>query len=456
MENSKWWEQAVFYQLKISEFFQNKEDGNLINLSSKLDYFVELGVDALILDNILDNDGANRSYYNLNKKITTIKTLKFFLEKAKEKNLKVLKTIDFVSTSTYHPFFINEIKNGVFNKNSKYIWANQKDEKKSWLKKLIGNKEKSIPNIIIDENKKNSWIFNPKVNLFYFSLFGADQANLNWYSSTLRRDVRFILKHWMEIGFDGFIFEKIDSFILDINSKKEKKNNYKIYQKNRRKNIEAIKYLKDIIREKSGCCCICKTLKKNEENEFDLNFSKKITFNSTQKDIKTLLKNSDILLNTYLSHPTDPRLEKIHLILEYTSQASVFLNQGQEFSSTFLKNKLNWKQYKQESGLSISKIKKDKYSRYNLLRELIALRKKNKALLGKSLNWVDLDEAIVSYVREDLTNIVMIILNFSDKLVEIKMELSLSQILLKSFAANGKMTEEKYILPPFGAIILKG
>lgn len=59
-DDDSWWKHAVIYQLYPRSFFDNSGDGNgdLKGISSKLDYFAELGVNALLLNPIYKSNGG--------------------------------------------------------------------------------------------------------------------------------------------------------------------------------------------------------------------------------------------------------------------------------------------------------------------------------------------------------------------------------------------------------------
>ena len=50
----------------------------------------------------------------------------------------------------------------------------------------------------------------PKLNQYYLHLFDRTQADLNWDNPEVRREMRDIVRFWMEKGVKGFRFDVVN------------------------------------------------------------------------------------------------------------------------------------------------------------------------------------------------------------------------------------------------------
>ena len=93
----KWWQDAIIYQLYIRSFKDSNNDGigDFQGIISKLDYFTDLGVDALWIsphyESPMDDNGYDISdFYKVSKDYGTIEDVKELIEKAHKRNIKII------------------------------------------------------------------------------------------------------------------------------------------------------------------------------------------------------------------------------------------------------------------------------------------------------------------------------------------------------------------------------
>lgn len=101
----------------------------------------------------------------------------------------------------------------------------------------------------------------------------------------------------------------------------------------------------------------------------------------------------------------------------------------------------------------LDEAKKDKYSTYYLIKDMLKLRKKYEVMSLGSFNKISLSDNVYIFEREFEGEKILCCFNFSDKEKSFVMGGIVKQISIDSFENNGKFVEGKIILPNFGAFL---
>ena len=112
-ESTRWWHDAVFYEIFVRSFNDSNGDGigDFNGIAQKLDYLQELGINALWLMPIHPSPSYHGydvlNYYAVNPQYGTMDDFKNLLNQAHARDIKII--IDFVPnhTSSQHPFFMD-------------------------------------------------------------------------------------------------------------------------------------------------------------------------------------------------------------------------------------------------------------------------------------------------------------------------------------------------------------
>ncbi len=124
-----WWKQAVFYQIYPLSFQDSTGNGkgDLQGIIDRLDYFQDLGVDALWISPCFPSPMADwgydvSDYTDIHPELGSLDTLDRLLQSAHQRGLRVL--LDFVPnhTSEQHPWFQQSRKDRQNPKRDWYIW----------------------------------------------------------------------------------------------------------------------------------------------------------------------------------------------------------------------------------------------------------------------------------------------------------------------------------------------
>ena len=111
--SNEWWKTAVIYQIYSRSFQDTNGDGfgDLQGIISKLDYLVDLGVDALWLSPHFPSPQFDvgydiSDYTDVAPEYGTLDDFKRFLDGAHQRGLRVILDLVLNHTSHLHPWFI--------------------------------------------------------------------------------------------------------------------------------------------------------------------------------------------------------------------------------------------------------------------------------------------------------------------------------------------------------------
>lgn len=200
-----WWSNAVFYQVYPRSFRDGNGDGigDLDGLTSRLDYLMELGVQALWLSPIMVSPMADHGYdvadpRDVDPIFGGLPALERLVDEAHSRGLKV--TMDLVPnhTSAEHPWFVAALASGPGSpERARYLFLDGRGPDGS----LPPNNWPSIfggpawHRVTEADGTPGQW---------YLHLFAPEQPDLNWENPEVFEDLEKTLRFWLDRGVDGF------------------------------------------------------------------------------------------------------------------------------------------------------------------------------------------------------------------------------------------------------------
>jgi alpha-glucosidase len=187
-----WWQSAVIYEIYPRSFQDSNGDGigDLDGIIQRLDYLVELGVDAIWVAPIYPSPMADfgydvADYCGIDPVFGTMREFDRLLEEAHRRGLKVV--LDFVPnhSSDHHPWFIESRSSRENPKRDWYLW---RDEPNNWMSNFGGS----------------GWERDRQTNQYYYHSFLKEQPDLNWRNPAVRTAMYDALRFWLDKGVDGF------------------------------------------------------------------------------------------------------------------------------------------------------------------------------------------------------------------------------------------------------------
>ena len=175
-----------YYEIFVYSFCDSNGDGigDLNGVAQKMDYIRDMGYTGIWLMPI--NPSASyhgydvTDYYGINPKYGTMEDYKNLLKVAHEKGVKVIIDLVINHTSSQHPWFTKELA-----------------EKKN-------NTPISAENDYYNWSKSKKDHYTQSGNVWYEAQFDSGMPDLNINGTKVRTEIDQILKHWLELGTDGF------------------------------------------------------------------------------------------------------------------------------------------------------------------------------------------------------------------------------------------------------------
>jgi maltose alpha-D-glucosyltransferase / alpha-amylase len=198
MTDPLWFKDAVFYQVYVRAFADGNGDGHgdFRGLTSKLDYFAELGVSCLWImpmypSPLLDDGYDIADYYQILNTYGTVEDLKTFIAEAHKRGLRVIADLVLNHTSDQHAWF----QAARADRNSPY--------RDYYVRSDTDEKYKDARIIFIDSQKSN-WTWDEQAGQYFWHRFYPSQPDLNFDNPAVQAEMLNVIKFWLDMGLDGY------------------------------------------------------------------------------------------------------------------------------------------------------------------------------------------------------------------------------------------------------------
>lgn len=200
-----WWKKSVVYQIYPRSFKDSNGDGfgDLQGVIQKLDYLKTLGIDVIWLSPVYDSPQQDngydiRDYRSMYEKFGTMEDMDELIEKAHERNIKIVMDLVANHTSDEHQWFVESRKSADNPYSDYYIWKDAGEdgsEPNNWGSSFCGS----------------AWTYDEQRGQYYLHFYDKKQPDLNWENEAVRREVYDLMKFWMDKGVDGWRMDVIAS-----------------------------------------------------------------------------------------------------------------------------------------------------------------------------------------------------------------------------------------------------
>jgi alpha-glucosidase len=195
---SAWWQSAVIYQIYPRSFQDSDGDGvgDLAGIEGRLDYLVDLGVDAIWLSPIFPSPMADfgydvADYCGVDPLFGDLAAFDALLAACHKRGLKLLLDLVPNHSSDRHPWFVESRSSRDNPKRDWYIWRDPAPTG-------------GPPNNWISDFGGSSWEWDEATGQYYLHAFLKEQPDLNWRNPELRAAMMDVLRFWFDRGVDGF------------------------------------------------------------------------------------------------------------------------------------------------------------------------------------------------------------------------------------------------------------
>jgi oligo-1,6-glucosidase len=200
MKRSRWYKDAIIYQIYPRSFMDSNGDGigDIKGIISKLDHLKELGINAVWLSPCYkspnDDNGYDISdYRDIMDEFGTLKDWEEMIKGMHERGIKLIMDLVVNHTSDEHNWFKESRKSLDNPYRDYYIW-----------RKGSGKDGKKPPNNWTSRFGGSAWAYDEITGEWYLHLFTKKQPDLNWDNPKVRDEVVGICKYWLDKGVDGF------------------------------------------------------------------------------------------------------------------------------------------------------------------------------------------------------------------------------------------------------------
>src|SRR3984885_12267743 len=205
---SLWYKDAVFYEVYVRGFYDasGDGDGDLIGLTSKLDYLQELGIDCLWLMPIyaspLKDDGYDiADFRQIHPTIGTVADFEALTKAAHARGIRIIADLVINHTSDQHPWFQRAVRSKAGSRwRNFYVWS-ETDQKYG-----------GAP-IIFRDAEKSNWEWNAEAGAYYWHRFFAHQPDLNFDEPSVVEEMLGVIRFWLRLGVDGLRLGAVPSLI---------------------------------------------------------------------------------------------------------------------------------------------------------------------------------------------------------------------------------------------------
>ena len=208
MTDLKWWQSAVFYQIYPRSFADGNADGigDFIGMAERLDYLVDLGIDAVWLSPHFPSPQFDvgydiSDYTDVAPEYGTLDDFKRFLEGAHLRGMRVILDLVLNHTSHLHQWFLESRSSRNNPRRDWYIWRDGKNggPPNNWNSTFGGS----------------AWEYDPATDQYYYHFFLKEQPDLNWRNPEVIKAMWDAVRFWLDMGVDGYRLDAIGTIFED-------------------------------------------------------------------------------------------------------------------------------------------------------------------------------------------------------------------------------------------------
>lgn len=211
-KDSKWWKNAVVYQIYPRSFCDSNGDGigDLKGIISKMDYLGNLGIDAIWLSPVCkspqeDNGYDISDYQDIDPMFGNVSDMEALIKEAKKYNIRIIIDLVLNHTSDKHRWFEEAKKSKDNPYHDYYVWTD--------------GCEGVLPNDMRGVFGGSTWEWVPEIGQYYFHQFLPQQPDLNWDNPRVRKEIYDMILWWMDKGVGGFRLDVIDQIAKEPDKK---------------------------------------------------------------------------------------------------------------------------------------------------------------------------------------------------------------------------------------------
>ena len=201
MAGKQWYKEMAVYQIWPRSFCDGNGDGigDLWGVLSKLDYIKSLNVDAIWFSPLYPSPNADfgydiSDYMDIHPDYGNLEVFRQVRDEAHKRELRVFMDLVVNHSSDEHRWF----------KESRKSRDNPYHDYYFWRPGRVVGKKRLPPNNWTSIFEGGAWEYDRNLDEYYLHLFAKKQPDLNMDNPKVRREVKEIMRFWLDMGVDGF------------------------------------------------------------------------------------------------------------------------------------------------------------------------------------------------------------------------------------------------------------
>jgi alpha-glucosidase len=201
-----WWRGAVIYQIYPRSYQDQNGDGvgDLVGITSRLDYVADLGVDAIWLSPVFTSPMKDfgydvSDYRGIDPSFGTLEDFDHLVQKAHSLGLKVIVDQVISHSSDKHAWFAESRQNRTNARADWYVWADP-------------NTDGTPPNNWLSIFGGSAWQWDSRRMQYYLHNFLVSQPDLNFHNPDVQDALLGDMRFWLERGVDGFRLDTVNFY----------------------------------------------------------------------------------------------------------------------------------------------------------------------------------------------------------------------------------------------------
>jgi alpha-glucosidase len=206
---AEWWQTAVVYQVYPRSFQDSDGDGvgDLAGVVHRLDYLVDLGVDAIWLSPIYRSPMVDFGYdvtdhCDVDPIFGTLADVDRLIAAVHDRGVRLILDLIPSHTSDWHPWFLESRSDRDSPKRDWYLWRDP-------------GPGGGPPNNWLSEFGGSAWTLDEQTDQYYYHAHLVEQPDLNWRNPDVAEAMLEVLRFWFERGVDGFRIDAVDQAVKD-------------------------------------------------------------------------------------------------------------------------------------------------------------------------------------------------------------------------------------------------
>ena len=208
-----WWKTATGYQIYPRSFCDSNADGigDIPGIISRLDHLADLGIGFIWLSPVYASPMRDKGYdisdyRDIAPEFGTLADFDTLVATARVHGIRIVMDLVVNHCSSEHAWFKRACATRDCPEHDYFYWRDPKpdggppDDQRA----CFGGP---------------AWIWVESVGRYYYGHFGAQQPDLNWHNSDLRREIYDMMNWWLDKGIGGFRMDVIELIGKDLDAR---------------------------------------------------------------------------------------------------------------------------------------------------------------------------------------------------------------------------------------------